>query len=115
MFILYSASIAEIRRRAIAGVAQMFYTKFMRKTATVRTRTEPALKQDVEDILSRLGLTCSEAIGIFFRQVTVHRGLPFPVTIPNGATAKAIAGTRLSKGTRTFASAKDWAKAARRR
>lgn len=86
----------------------------MSKTATVRARIEPALKRDVEDILSRLGLTCSEAIGIFFRQVTVHRGLPFPVTIPNEAPAKAIAGTRLGKRTRTFASIKDWAKAAQR-
>lgn len=93
----------------------MCYIKLMSKTATVRARIEPALKQDVEVILSRLGLTCSEAIGIFFRQVTVHRGLPFPVTIPNEATAKAIAGMRLGKGTRRFASAKDWAKAARRR
>ncbi|MGQ0484641.1 MAG: type II toxin-antitoxin system RelB/DinJ family antitoxin [Hyphomicrobiales bacterium] len=86
----------------------------MSKTAVVRARIEPALKQDAEHILSRLGLTSSEAIGIFFRQVTIHRGLPFSVTIPNEATAKAIAETRRGKGTRTFASAKDWAKAARR-
>ncbi len=73
----------------------------MNKTATVQTRVEPGIKEEVEKILKTLGLTTSEAIGIFFRRIIMEQGLPFPVKINNPETVKAIeetiAGTNLSK------------------
>ena len=35
-----------------------------------------------------MGLTTSQAITIFFRQVVLQRGLPFPVRIANAATRR---------------------------
>ena len=54
----------------------------MIKTETVRARVEPDLKHRAEDIFSVLGLNASQAITLFYRQVDLHGGLPFQVTIP---------------------------------
>ncbi len=61
----------------------------MAKTETVRARVEPELKRDAEAVLSELGLSTSEAITLFLRQITLRRGLPFPVHIPNQETREA--------------------------
>ena len=58
----------------------------MSKTATVRARIEPELKKNVENIFEQLGLSTTEAINLFYKQVELHRGLPFEVKIPNEVT-----------------------------
>ena len=58
----------------------------MTKTATVRARIEPDLKNDVECLFKKLGLTTTEAINLFYRQVKLRKGLPFNITIPNTTT-----------------------------
>lgn len=58
----------------------------MRKTSMIRARTDPALKSEVDRILEELGLTVSEAINLFFKQVLLRRGLPFEVALPNKVT-----------------------------
>lgn len=62
----------------------------MAKSAMIRARVEPALKSQAEGVLGRLGLTPTEAIRLFYTQVTLHKGLPFPVRVPNAATRKAM-------------------------
>lgn len=58
-----------------------------RKDAMIRARTTPRLKKEAEKVLDLLGLTPSEAINLFYRQVCLRRGLPFAVEIPNDMTA----------------------------
>lgn len=58
----------------------------MAKEATVRARLEPHLKSETERLLHQLGLTASQAISIFYRQILLRRGLPFEVVIPNAKT-----------------------------
>jgi DNA-damage-inducible protein J len=60
------------------------------KTATVRARIEPKLKEETEHIFDELGISTTEAIRIFFTQVKLHKGLPFEVNVPNSVTEKAI-------------------------
>jgi DNA-damage-inducible protein J len=60
----------------------------MARTAMINARTERELKKEVEGILQSLGISTTEAINIFFRQVKLRRGLPFPVEIPNDVTLK---------------------------
>ena len=66
----------------------------MAKTAMIRARVEPALKDSVDGVFSELGLSATEAITLFYKQVAIHRGLPFPVRIPNAATIAAIKDAR---------------------
>lgn len=65
----------------------------MSKTATVRARIEPDLKKRVESLFRRLGLSPSEAITLFYRQVEIRRGLPFDVVIPTETTRNTLEDT----------------------
>lgn len=65
----------------------------MSKTAMIRARTEPGLKSEVDKIFDHLGLTCTEAINLFFKQVKLKKGIPFDVKIPNKTTLKAMKET----------------------
>ncbi len=79
----------------------------MSKTATVRARIEPGLKNEVEDILSRLGLTASETILLLYRQIKLRRQLPFTVSLPNRLTAKTLRESKSGKNVKHFASKKE--------
>jgi len=64
----------------------------------INARTERELKKEVEGILQSLGMSTTEAINIFFRQVKLRRGLPFPVEIPNEKTLKAFKDSEEGRG-----------------
>ena len=51
-------------------------------TATINVRIPAAEKSKAEAILSALGLTTSEAIRMFFRQIVYTGGLPFELKLP---------------------------------
>ena len=55
----------------------------MTKTANLYARIEPELKNEAEAILSGLGVPVSNAINMFYRQIVIHRGLPFAVQYPS--------------------------------
>jgi len=65
----------------------------MSKTATVRARLEPELKERAETIFHRLGLNATQAITIFYKQVELREGLPFDIAIPNAATKRTFSST----------------------
>jgi len=62
----------------------------MSKSAYINTRIEPHLKQEAEGVLSKLGLSMSDAVTLFLNQTVMHQGLPFDVRIPNSETIGAI-------------------------
>jgi DNA-damage-inducible protein J len=62
----------------------------MPKTETIRARVGVKLKADAEAVLDKLGLTASEAIGLFYRQIALRKGLPFDVKLPNATTRRAM-------------------------
>ena len=59
----------------------------MAKTAVITTRIEPELKAEVETVLDELGLTISQAILLYFKQITLQQGIPFQVQIPQAASS----------------------------
>lgn len=74
----------------------------MGKTATIRTRIEPGLKSEVENILSELGLTASETVQLLYRQIKLQRGLPFDVRIPNALTKRTLNASKAGKNVKRF-------------
>ena len=62
----------------------------MNKSATITVRLDPKVKQNAETVLKKLGLTTSQAVNLFFTQISLQKGIPFDVHIPNAATAKGI-------------------------
>jgi DNA-damage-inducible protein J len=69
----------------------------MGKSAFIRARVEPDLKEEVIDILQTLGLSLTEAITLFFKMIKLNRGLPFEVKIPNEETLAAMEDARLER------------------
>jgi DNA-damage-inducible protein J len=51
------------------------------KLSHVSTQINPELKKNVIEILDGLGLTQSEAIRIFYKQIKLKRGLPFKIDL----------------------------------
>lgn len=62
----------------------------MGKTAIIQTRVDPAVKRNAQIILNKLNISMSEAISIYLSQITLHRGIPFEIKIPNEITAKTL-------------------------
>lgn len=98
---------SEFDKLEIAFVAPLCYNSFkkqrfeggleMSKTATVRARVEPELKKEAEDLLGKLGLSATQAIALFYRQIALRRGLPFDVVIPNQTTLRTFEKTNAGK------------------
>jgi len=65
----------------------------MSKTATVRARLEPELKDCAEGVFHRLGLNATQAITLFYKQVELRDGLPFDLVIPTALTKRTFAHT----------------------
>lgn len=65
----------------------------MAKTSTVRARIEPRLKEDVEKLFKKMGISTTEAINLFYRQIQLRNGFPFNVVIPNDTTEKVFKDT----------------------
>ena len=68
------------------------------KTDYIRARVEPALKQEVENLFNSWGITVTQAITMFYKQVRARHDLPFELN-PNKETLCAIIEAIQRKGT----------------
>lgn len=64
------------------------------KTTDVRSRVEPEIKASATEVLAACGLSLSDGIRLFLRQVIAERGLPFEVKAPNAITQAAMLEAR---------------------
>ena len=62
----------------------------MAKTATIQTRVDPEIKRNAQKILSTLNISMSEAISIYLTQITLNKGIPFEIKIPNKLTVRIL-------------------------
>jgi DNA-damage-inducible protein J len=67
------------------------------KTAIINARVKPDLKNEVEQILSHLGITTTQAITMYFEQIKMTKGIPFQLKIPNEETLQAMKDARANK------------------
>ena len=65
----------------------------MSKSAMVRARIEPDLKEHAEEVFHSLGINVTQAITMFYKQVEMRNGLPFNVIIPSKETLKTFEAT----------------------
>ena len=73
----------------------------------IRARIEEKLKEDVGKVFDKLGLSTTEAITLFYKQIKLHRGLPFNVRIPSETTKRTFTETDKKKNLVKAESAKD--------
>ena len=62
----------------------------MTKTTAITVRLDPQVKKEAQAVLKELGLTTTQAVSIFLKQVSLNKGLPFALEIPNDETIQAI-------------------------
>ena len=62
----------------------------MPRTATIQARIDPKIKAKAQEILNKLHISMSEAISMYLTQVTLQKGIPFDLKIPNELTAETI-------------------------
>lgn len=86
----------------------------MKKSAIVHARIDPATKSVAERILQRLGVSPTEAIRMFYRQVALRRGLPFAVEIPNALTRATLANSQEGRDVERFDSLEELAESWKR-
>jgi len=74
------------------------------KTGMIRARVSPELKAQAERVLAEIGLSSSDAIRMFYKQVTLRQGLPFEARIPNATTRKALRDAEAGRNMTDYAS-----------
>jgi DNA-damage-inducible protein J len=81
----------------------------MPKTDVITIRVDHHLKEKTIKVLDKLGITMSQAMMMFLKQVELQKGLPFDVKIPNKKTLAAmqevedtIAGKKSAKSYSSF-------------
>ena len=67
------------------------------KTDMFRMRINPEIRQNLEAVYAKNGLTLTDAINVFFQQSLNAGGFPFSVTADNAEMVKAKALSRLMK------------------
>lgn len=70
----------------------------MSKTDVLHARIDSELKENVENIFAQLGLTSTDAIKLFYKQVELNGGLPFEIKIPMQTLAENKLLEELKKG-----------------
>ena len=75
------------------------------KTQTT-IRVEETNYHKAKQILDKMGMSYSQAIGVFNSMVVLNKGLPFEVKIPSDDTKRALKELKNKKG-KTFSSVEE--------
>lgn len=62
----------------------------MNKSAFIRVRVEPTLKNEAEGILQELGISPTQAITMLYKRIARDHKWPLELKIPNEKTRKGI-------------------------
>ena len=60
------------------------------KTAFIRARVDPRTKREAEDVFRAIGVDTTSAVTMFLKQVSLRKGIPFDIYIPNKVTRGAF-------------------------
>lgn len=56
------------------------------KDGMIRARVQSKLKKNAESVFKRLGLSTTDAITLFYTQVVLKKGIPFPLELEENDT-----------------------------
>ncbi len=62
----------------------------MAKTTVLQAKVDLEIKEKAQKILQELNISMSEAISFYLTQITLQRGIPFEIKIPNDETSAAL-------------------------
>ncbi|MFV0416427.1 MAG: type II toxin-antitoxin system RelB/DinJ family antitoxin [Chthoniobacterales bacterium] len=79
----------------------------MSQSSVVHARIDPATKAATEKVLHTLGMTPTEAIRLFYRQIAIRKSFPLELHIPNKLTASVLAKSDKNQDIERFDSLAD--------
>jgi DNA-damage-inducible protein J len=79
----------------------------MSQSAVVHARIDQATKTATEKVLAALGMTPTEAIRLFYRQIAIRKAFPLELHVPNKLTASVLAKSDKNQDIETFDTAAD--------
>jgi DNA-damage-inducible protein J len=79
----------------------------MAQSAVVHARIDQATKAATEKVLDSLGMTPTEAIRLFYRQIAIRKSFPLELHVPNKLTASVLSKSDKNKDIETFETAAD--------
>jgi DNA-damage-inducible protein J len=62
----------------------------MSQSAVIHARIDPSTKQATEAILQTLGMSPTEAIRLFYRQIAIRKEFPLELRTPNELTSNTL-------------------------
>jgi len=77
------------------------------KSATIHAHIELNTKIAAEAVLHQLGMTPTEAIQLFYTQISLQGGLPFTLKVPNRLTQETLAKSARGEDVEEFSSLDD--------
>ena len=86
----------------------------MANTTSIYARIDTELKENAEEILSKLGISPSSAIQMLYSQIVLTRGLPLHLYLPSatptaiGAMTQTELDTELLKGIKSLKSGRTY-------
>ncbi len=79
----------------------------MSQSAVVHARIDQATKTATEKVLDSLGMTPTEAIRLFYRQIAIRKSFPLELHVPNTLTATVLEKSDKNQEIETFETAAD--------
>jgi DNA-damage-inducible protein J len=79
----------------------------MAQTSVVHARIDPSTKEATERILESLGMSPTEAIRLFYRQIAMRGEFPLELRVPNATTAAALSKADAGEEVEHFSNTKE--------
>ena len=79
----------------------------MSKTVQINAKIDCETKEKAVNVLHSLGMTTSQAISLFFRQIIFTKSIPFELKLPNKETVETFKKTDAGKDLHSVSSVKE--------
>ncbi len=79
----------------------------MNQSAIIHARIDQETKTTTEFILEKIGMTPTEAIRLFYRQIAIRKEFPIELRVPNKLTASVLSKSDKNKEIESFQSTQE--------
>ena len=77
----------------------------MANSSVVHARIDSATKSATEKVLKKIGMTPTEAVRLFYRQIAIRKAFPIELRVPNRLTAEVLSKSDRGEDVESFQSA----------
>jgi len=76
----------------------------MANATYIQARIDPQVKAEAKSVLDKLGVSISDAVGFYFRQIVMLQGIPFELRVPNALTKETLEKSERGEDLHEFSS-----------